>query len=104
MANTTGDMTMAYIARGGEQMQTTAAAVLARGEFNYDDVASLAVAIIADFEGGTVRKSVPTDRAISIVRLSLVLMDHYDLRSTVERMANSTADDAAWTYGFYVGA
>ena len=104
MANTTGDMTMAYIARGGEQMQTTAAAVLARGEFDYDDVASLAVAIIADFEGGNSANSLASDRGRQIVRLSLSLMDHYDLRSTVERMANSTADDAAWTYGFYVGA
>ncbi len=104
MANTTGDMTMAYIARGGEQMQTTAAAVLARGEFDYDDVASLAVAIIADFNGGNSGNSLAIDQGRQIVRLSLYLMDYYDLLSTVEVMAYGTAENAAKTYGFYVGA
>ena len=101
MTVTTNDLTSAYIIRAGDKMQRAAAEIVARGVYSVGDLADLAVAIVADFHGGTFQATLATDRAIKTIRRDLNQLMHADLVSTVERMANGTPEDAAWTYGFY---
>ena len=96
-----GSDTSAYIARGGVKMQQAAAEILYTNDYTAIRMNDLAVAIVADFHGGTFQATLATDRAIKGIRRDLNTMQHDDLVSTIERMANGTADDAAWTYEFY---
>jgi hypothetical protein len=95
------ETTTAYIARGGVNMQKAAAEILHTNDYTAIRMNDLAVAIVTDFHNGQPGVSLAVDRAIKGIRRDLNTMQHADLVSTIERMANGTADDAAWTYEFY---
>lgn len=94
-------VTMAMIAKAGTRMWETATAMCNYNEFAVSDVRDLCHAIMVDVDGGGYEHTLASVRSYKIVLRSLLALGEYDLRSTVERMANGTPDDAAWTYGFY---
>jgi hypothetical protein len=95
------ETTTAYIARGGYHMVNAAAEILRTNDYTAIRINDLAIAIVRDFHGDEIGASLAVDRAIKGIRRDLNTMQHADLVSTIERMANGTADDAAWTYEFY---
>ena len=95
------ETTTAYIARGGANMKQAAAEILHTNDFSPIRINDLAVAIVTDYHNGQPGVSLAVDRAIKGIRRDLNVMQHADLVSTIKRMANGTADEAAWTYEFY---
>ena len=91
-------ITMAMIAKAGTHMQTAAEIESVSQEIRIDRIAN---AILKDFSGPDYAKTLAGELSYKRVKRGLHHLDAGDLASVVERMANGTPEEAAWTFGFY---
>jgi glutamate formiminotransferase len=91
-------ITMTMIAKAGERMKMVA---FVENLMDGIDIGRIAHAIMVDIDGEGYSRSLASELAQKRIVRGLLSLGAHDLESTVERMANGTPEEAAWTFGFY---